>query len=127
VTCCPTGDGARRDLVRSRAALLLWCVPTALVLIGALSTTMRSWLWIPSLLVMGVACLMNAARCGRFHCHRTGPLFLLGALATALDVLDVFLIGWKWILVGLALGTALAFAWERVRGAYVETLGGRLD
>jgi phosphoglycerol transferase MdoB-like AlkP superfamily enzyme len=119
VTCCPTGDGARRDLVRSRAALLLWCVPTALVLIGAFSTTMRSWLWIPSLLVMGVACLMNAARCGRFHCHLTGPLFLLGALATALDILDLFLIGWTWILVGLGLGAALAFALEWVRGTYV--------
>ncbi len=28
---------------------------------------------------MGIACLANAARCGRVHCYITGPLFLLAA------------------------------------------------
>lgn len=34
--------------------------------------------------VMGVACLVNAARCHRLHCYLTGPYFLLMALGAAM-------------------------------------------
>jgi hypothetical protein len=37
----------------------------------------RLLLWIPAFFVMGVACLVNAARCARVHCYVTGPLSLL--------------------------------------------------
>jgi hypothetical protein len=45
---------------------------------------MRTWLWIPAFLVMGIGCVANAARCGRVHCYFTGPLFLLAAVYTVL-------------------------------------------
>ena len=41
--------------------------------------------------VMGLACLVNAARCHRLHCYITGPYFLLLAVA-ACNVADLSLI-----------------------------------
>ena len=37
-----------------------------------------------ALLVMGGACLVNAARCRRLHCYITGPYFLMLALGALL-------------------------------------------
>jgi hypothetical protein len=119
MTCTPGGnDCTTRDLVRRRAALVLWVLPTVLVVIGACWPDGRAALWIPSLVVMGAACVVNAARCRRLHCHLTGPLFLLGALATALDALGVVAIDARWVLAALVVGTVAAFGLERVRGAY---------
>jgi hypothetical protein len=100
------------DLVRSRAAWSLWVLPAALIVVGVFLPQARAVLWVPAFGVMGTACLMNARRCGRLHCHITGPLFLLAAIATILD-------GSLWIAIATALGTALAFGLERVRGLYV--------
>ena len=33
--------------------------------------------WPTVLTSMGVACFLNARRCGRIHCYFTGPLFLV--------------------------------------------------
>jgi hypothetical protein len=109
-----------RDLVRTRAALLIWCVPAALVLLGVFWPHARAALWIPSFLVMGSACVFNARRCGRLHCHITGPLFLVAALATLLDALAVISVAWPWILIPTVAGTALGYALEQVRGLYVS-------
>lgn len=116
---CRGTDSERPDLVRSRAGLLLWCLPAALIVLGALCADARPALWIPSYAVMGIACLHNARRCGRLHCHLTGPLFLLAALAAALDAFDVVRVGWPWILIVTTVGTAASFALELVRGLYV--------
>jgi hypothetical protein len=74
-----------RDLACGRSAVLLWGLPTIALIVGA------NWrhgllLWIPAFLLMGAACLANAARCGRLHCYITGPLFMLAALYAALAV-----------------------------------------
>lgn len=108
-----------RDLVRSRAALLIWCVPAALVLVGVFWAQGRAALWIPSFVVMGTACLVNARRCGRLHCHITGPLFLLAALVTMLDALAVVTVAWPWIFAASVAGTALGYGLEYMRGLYV--------
>lgn len=73
-----------RDLFRGRTAVLLWGLPAVALMVGA------NWrhgllLWIPAFLVMGAACLTNAARCGRVHCYVTGPLLLLAAVYAALS------------------------------------------
>jgi len=73
MNCGGSSQCGGRDLVQSRAALLIWCVPAALIVVGAAWPVARTALWIPSFLVMGVACLLNARRCGRLHCHLTGP------------------------------------------------------
>ena len=73
-----------RDLACGGSALLLWGLPVAALIVGA------NWrhgllLWIPAFLVMGAACLANAAQCGRLHCYITGPLFLVAAVYAALS------------------------------------------
>lgn len=111
MSCCGR-DGERRDLVRSRAAWLLWILPSALVVAGLVWRDARAALWVPAFAVMGSACLLNARRCGRLHCHITGPLFLLAAVAALVD-------GSAWIAIATAAGTAAAFGLERARGLYV--------
>lgn len=68
------------DLTTGRSALWLWRLPWLLVVIGAFWPAGLFWLWIPSFLVAGSACVANARRCGRLHCYATGPLYL-GAAA----------------------------------------------
>jgi hypothetical protein len=118
---CADDDCARRDLVGGWSALVLWGIPTALILLGAFVPAARAALWIPSFAVMGVSCLANARRCGRLHCHATGPLFLAAALATTLDALALVAVPWTAILGVAAAGTALAFGIEWIHGRYVGT------
>jgi len=118
---CGGGSCARRDLVGGWTALVLWGVPIMLVVAGALIPAARAALWIPSFAVMGLACVINARRCGRLHCHVTGPLFLLGAIATTLDALAIVAISWTLIFAVVAVGTVLAYGLEWLRGKYVET------
>ncbi len=114
---CERGEA---DLVCTRVGLLVWCLPAALFLAGPAWTAARSQLWIPSLAVAGTACLVNASRCGRLHCFLTGPLFLLGAIATLLDAGGVLAIDWRWILAAVTLGTGVGYGLERLRGTYVR-------
>jgi hypothetical protein len=66
-----------RDLVLSWQAIFLWCLPVIALIVGSYWRDARLLLWIPSFLVMGIACMVNARRCGRIHCYVTGPLSLL--------------------------------------------------
>jgi len=117
---CGEGAGCReRDLVRGRAAWAIWCAPAALILLGIVWESARAALWTPSFLVMGVACLINARRCGRLHCHVTGPVFVLASIATVLDAGGVLAIGWPWTLLAAAIGTAIGYGLEQVRGLYL--------
>lgn len=73
--CCQAND-----LVDQESGILLWCLPALAFFLGLTWNAARPWLWIPALLVMGSACVVNAKRCGRLHCYLTGPIFLLGAV-----------------------------------------------
>jgi hypothetical protein len=108
--CC---SSQQNDLIKSRWALLLWWLPWVLIIIGGISTisvkTTHTTLWVVGFAVMGVACLVNARRCGRRHCFYTGPLYLLAALASllyGLGVLPLGMSGWGWI-AGVAVGGSL--------------------
>jgi hypothetical protein len=68
------------DLVLSWKAILLWCLPLIALIVGSYWQRGRLLLWIAAFFVMGVACLVNAARCGRVHCYVTGPLSLLAII-----------------------------------------------
>ena len=118
--CGPAADCSQRDLVGSRLALLVWCLPTVLIVAGIFLPVARSALWIPSFTVMGVACLANARRCRRLHCHLTGPLFLLAAIVTVLDALAITGVGWKLSIGVTGLGTGFAYGLEWVLGKYVK-------
>ncbi|MFZ0334585.1 MAG: hypothetical protein WAN10_08245 [Candidatus Acidiferrales bacterium] len=67
------------DWLCSGKSLLVWGLPILALIVGGSWSSMRSWLWIPALLIMGIACLANATRCGRVHCYFTGPLYLVAA------------------------------------------------
>jgi hypothetical protein len=62
---------------------LAWGLPTALLILGMfMPTPIRTGVWAGALIWMGVACIANAARCGRTHCYLTGPFFLAMAEVT---------------------------------------------
>jgi hypothetical protein len=107
------------DLVGSRLGWIVWGIPSVLFVVGIASDAARAWLWVPSFVVAGAACLANASRCGRLHCFVTGPLFLLGAIATLLDAAGIVAIDWRWILVTMIGGTAVGYGMEWLRGKYV--------
>ncbi|MDE2154439.1 MAG: hypothetical protein KGJ32_00885 [Xanthomonadaceae bacterium] len=91
-----------KDLLGSRWATgLLWIAPWVLIVLGAnAGTVVHTAVWTISFTVMGMACLVNARRCGRRHCFYTGPLFLLAALLSVLYGLGILPLGrhgWNWI------------------------------
>ena len=111
---------SQKDLVCSNKSWALWGIPTALLVIGGfVSPFPRMLLWTPALLVAGGACLFNAARCGRFHCYITGPLYLIAAVATVLVGLELVALQWSWIGLWIVGGTVLAYVPEWMRGKYV--------
>ena len=64
----------------------------------AISSGWRAVVWTVALATMGVACVVNAVRCGRVHCYLTGPFFLLMALAAlsyGLGILHLGGNGWN--------------------------------
>lgn len=111
---------AEEDLAAHRIAYLLWGLPALFLLVGVFWLEARMWLWAPALLVAGVACVVNAARCGRLHCYFTGPLFVLAAVATFLRGLEILPVPWNsigWSLIG---GTLLAHIPEWIAGKYTK-------
>ena len=104
---------ARNDLVERNVSWWLWRLPMLAFVVGAfLTPPARTLLWVLAFLVAGVSCVVNARRCGRFHCFMTGPLYLLAAVAT------VAAAPWGWIAFGVVGGTIAAYAVEFGRGKY---------
>lgn len=112
--------GSQKDLVYSNLSWALWGIPAALLVIGGfVSPFSRMLLWTPALLVAGGACIVNATRCGRFHCHITGPLYLIAAGASVLVGLELVALQWSWIALWIVGGTVLAYVPEWLRGKYL--------
>ena len=84
-------------------------------------------IWPTALSFMGVACLINARRCGRVHCYVTGPFFLILAAAALLHGLRVVWLGKEgWNILGLILivGSALlSIGTEWIFGKYRRANG----
>lgn len=98
-----------------------WGLPAIALASGAFTDT-EIWIWAPMLTWMGVACLLNARRCGRMHCHFTGPFFLMMALVSLLFSLGVLPLGgegWAWLGGVVVAGwLVLRTAPERLWGSY---------
>jgi hypothetical protein len=110
-------------LCKGQSACLLWCVPWLAFALGFRAPPgLRTALWTTSLAFMGVACLVNASRCGRIHCRFTGPFFIVGALTSlgyGLGLLPFRPSGWKWIgVVTIISAIALTCIPEVVLGRY---------
>jgi len=91
-----------RDILSSRwrVFILYWLPAIAIVVVGvpAISSGWRTVVWTVALATMGVACIVNALRCGRVHCYLTGPFFLLMALIAVsygLGILHLGSNGWN--------------------------------
>jgi hypothetical protein len=67
-----------RDILSSwwRVFVLYWLPALAIIVAGALPLSIgwRTVVWIVALATMGMACIVNALRCGRVHCYLTRPL-----------------------------------------------------
>lgn len=124
-----TQSGSDPDLIRHPVAgFWLWAFPLALILVSVLldgwngDDSAKSFGWPLSLTVMGIACLVNARRCGRLHCYFTGPFFLFMAilsLAYAQHWLIELSRGWSVLSIALLLGSVLLYLIpERLFGRY---------
>jgi hypothetical protein len=102
------GRVRRADWAHGLRGCLTWGIPVALLVISPERYFVILW---PTLLTfMGVACLLNARRCGRVHCYFTGPLFLLLAglgLLYGLGLLPLGARGWSTLSVALVIGSIM--------------------
>jgi hypothetical protein len=117
-----TTTNASADWVGStRTKLLAWWLPHAALLAGLLvGVPARTVIWIVALAWMGVACLLNARRCGRTHCRFTGPYYLVMIIPVlGLGVVPAGLFGWLVLGAFIILGSkTIWWATERARGKF---------
>jgi hypothetical protein len=95
-----------RDILSSRwRVFILYWLPAIAIVVAGVSAVGNGWrtaVWTAALGTMGVACMVNALRCGRVHCYLTGPFFLLMALIALLYGLGMLHLGGNgWNLLGL--------------------------
>lgn len=105
---CEEPQERSRDLLsHGWLTALLYCVPALVILITAradVGDSFRTVAWTVSLVVLGIACIANAARCGRMHCYFTGPFFFVMAVATVLYDKRLMRLGHNgWGVLGLAI------------------------
>ncbi len=120
----PTGN-PRDILSRWWLAVAFFWLPAIAILVAGrpqISAGWRTVVWSAALAIMGVACTVNALRCGRVHCYATGPFFLVMAAVTLLYGLGVLPLGSRgWSLIGLIVlagAMALCFLPELLLGKY---------
>lgn len=119
----PVTDPRSCDSVRRPSHLLgFWLVPGSIAA-GSFAGADRHpgllLIGVAACVVMGVACLVNAARCHRLHCYLTGPYFLLlavgGAIAYGFDTGNVRH-SREWLLLALGIAPLLIWLPERLSG-----------
>jgi len=98
----------------------VWCACAAALVAGFSAARWRPVLWIAGLSVAGVLCVANAVRCRRLHCYITGPVFLAGALLSALNAAGVTHIPWMRLGWGVVIGAAAGMIIEALAGKYAR-------
>ena len=105
---------------RLSGLVLVWGLPIGAMLGAiALDPLPKTLVWMAALGWMGVACLLNARRCGRTHCYYTGPFFLIMILPVALHGFAVMPLGpdgWQWL--GMAVGIGGGCLWCLTEAAF---------
>lgn len=119
----PVRDSQSRDSVRKPLHVIaLWVAPGGIAAAAFLGAMQIPTLLLPgaaACVVMGIACLVNAARCHRLHCYLTGPYFLLMALAAGIAfMLDTENVrhSREWLLLALGLAPLLIWLPEHLTG-----------
>lgn len=116
---------AKQDWVADTGAYFLaWGIPTLALLVGLLlEPRSGAVLWAVALTWMGLACILNALRCGRLHCYLTGPFFLFMAVASLLHGFGIVWLGthgFLWLALALIVvgGGLFWYVPERIWGRY---------
>ena len=115
--CSSTDDSRRRDLVAGmRPFWLFWGLPIVVSLVAVwFSPKPRTFVWAGALLWAATGCIINSRRCGRLHCHITGPLWGFGGVAAFLHGFGIAPIHGAWIAISIVSGTIVAFSLEWAR------------
>ena len=103
-----------RDWLRSpSASSLAWWIPhVAIVASLFASVPARAGIWTIALLWMGVACILNARRCGRTHCRYTGPYYLAMIAPVLLFAVDIGAAGFfAWLILGVLILAGSRIIW----------------
>jgi hypothetical protein len=78
--------------------LAAWWLPKGAIIAALFAAvSLRAAVWTVALLWMGIACILNARRCGRTHCRYTGPYYLmmiLPVLGLAFDLISASIYAW---------------------------------
>lgn len=103
----------------------IWGLPAVAMIASAwVDPTLRTFVWTAMLVWMGIACLMNAWRCGRTHCRFTGPFFLvMAALALGYGSGRLQLGFYGWAIIGSTACIGNALIWwcsERLLGKFAR-------
>ena len=102
----PACSSERRDWLAHPTGMIFgWVVPIVAVAVAfavPIQGVEESFVTVPALLWMGIACAANARRCGRLHCYVTAPLLFMAAIVIAVaetglvrmrsDLVDTFLL-----------------------------------
>lgn len=126
-TCQVPNPNAPHDLTRGAPALLIWCLPVAMLYAGGVWQAGGVWLWAAAFAIMGTGCLLNARRCGRTHCYLTGPVLLLAALWSLLSVFGVVGMHRNLLMLAVVTVAALAYLAEYPLGRYAGARGRARD
>jgi hypothetical protein len=115
-------ESGASDWARGLRGCLTWGIPVAILVI----TPERCLVivWPATLTFMGVACLLNARRCGRIHCYATGPFFLLLAvfgLLYGIGLLPLGDRGWTKLSTALVIGSVVLICVPEWQGIAVCT------
>lgn len=116
-----------RDWVgNTRTYMVAWGIPTFALVAGMfVAPRTGAIVWAVALTWMGVACILNALRCGRLHCFLTGPFFLLMAVVSLLHGFDIVWLGpqgrlWQALALIVVGGGLLWYLPERSWGKYAK-------
>jgi hypothetical protein len=78
--------------------LAAWWLPKGAIIAALFAAApLRAVVWTVALLWMGIACILNARRCGRTHCRYTGPYYLamiLPVLVLAFGLISASIYSW---------------------------------
>lgn len=103
--------------------LVAWWLPKGAIIAALFAAApLRAAIWTVALLWMGIACILNARRCGRTHCRYTGPYYLamvLPVLVLAFNLISASIYAWLALALLIVCGGWLIWwATEQLWGRY---------